>query len=70
MFQAGSCLLIGKEPGEDVLVGVEPALLVCHVVARARLLVQLGQAIGRLFEAVLERNQVHLCDGLLRLMLR
>ena len=60
MLKPSASLLICEEPGEDVFVGVKAPLLIGHVIARARLLIELGQAIGCLLEAVLESDQVKL----------
>ena len=62
-------LLVGEEPSQDVLVCIKPALLVGYVIARARLLIQLGQTVCGLLEAVFKRDKVHLSVGLLLLML-
>ena len=53
-------LLVCEEPCKHVFIGVKAALLVGHVVARARLLVQLRQTVRSLLEAVLQGDQVQL----------
>ena len=69
MFLANSgCLLVCEEPCKHVFIGVKTALLVGHVVTRARLLVQLGQTVRSLLEAILQGDQVQLSRYLRRLI--
>lgn len=51
--------LLGYQPGQGLFVSISFALLVGHVIAVVRLLVELGQAVSGLLEAVLEGLEVH-----------
>ena len=69
MLQSNTSLLIREKPGEDIFIRVQSALLVRHIVAGARLLVQLGQTISSLFEAIFQSDQMHFCSDLRWLVL-
>ena len=46
--------LVCDEPGKNVLVGIEPTLLVSDVVTLATLLIELGETVGCMLERVFE----------------
>ena len=53
-------LLVCQEPGHDIFVSIESALLISHIIACTTLLVKLGQAVRSLLKRIFQGDQMKL----------